>query len=60
MPLLACPGSSVHSPGVPPSSPNSKRKVAASDITQGGGQEMGAIVKVSKGSGRIQNPLKGK
>lgn len=33
---------------------------AASDITEGGGQEIGAIVKVSKGSGRIQNPLKGK
>lgn len=60
MPLIACPGSGVHSPQVPPSSPNSKRKVAASDTTQGGEQEVGAIVKVSKGSGSIQNSLKGK
>lgn len=58
MPLIACPGSAVHSPHIPPSSSSSKRKVAASDTTQGGEQEMGQIVNVSKGSGSIQKSLK--
>lgn len=53
MPLIDCPGSGAHSPRVPPSSSNSKRKVAASDTTQGGEQETGAMVNVSKGSGTL-------